>query len=121
MGNLINTSNSTNPAIQVKGHANNVSANSRKSLDESFEKIADSFESQFIEQMLTEMQKTIPSNEEKSAAMEYYNSLMNSERAQAMMKQGIGIKELILQQIATHLVKDNVARNAVNKGEYYGN
>ena len=53
------------------------------------------------------MRKTIPKEEADSSAMEYYNSLMDYERAQLMAKSdsGLGVKKVILDQIVPQHMK----------------
>lgn len=66
-----------------------------------YEEIAEGMESNFTSHMLAEMRKTIPKETPDSSAMEYYNSLMDYERAQLMAKSdsGLGVKKVILDQI----------------------
>ncbi len=66
-----------------------------------FEEIAEGMEANFTSHMLAEMRKTIPKENPDSSAMEYYNSLLDYERAQLMAKSdsGLGIKKVILDQI----------------------
>jgi Rod binding domain-containing protein len=66
-----------------------------------FEEIAEGMEANFTSHMLAEMRKTIPKETPDSSAMEYYNSLLDFERAQTMAKSdsGLGIKKVILDQI----------------------
>jgi hypothetical protein len=58
-------------------------------------------ESKITSHRLAEMRKTIPKETPDSSAMEYYNSLMDYERAQLMAKSdsGLGVKKVILDQI----------------------
>jgi Rod binding domain-containing protein len=66
-----------------------------------YEDIAEGMEANFTSHMLAEMRKTIPKESPDSSAMEYYNSLMDYERAQLMAKSdsGLGVKKVILDQI----------------------
>jgi Rod binding domain-containing protein len=66
-----------------------------------FEEIAEGMEANFTSHMLAEMRKTIPKETPDSSAMEYYNSLLDSERSQLMAQSdsGLGIKKVILDQI----------------------
>jgi Rod binding domain-containing protein len=66
-----------------------------------YEEIAEGMEANFTSHMLAEMRKTIPKETPDSSAMEYYNSLMDYERAQLMAKSdsGLGVKKVILDQI----------------------
>ena len=66
-----------------------------------YEDIAEGMEANFTSHMLAEMRKTVPKETPDSSAMEYYNSLLDYERAQLMAKSdsGLGIKKVILDQI----------------------
>lgn len=72
-----------------------------------YEDIAEGMESNFTSHMLAEMRKTVPKETPDSSAMEYYNSLLDYERAQLMAKSdsGLGIKKVILDQIVPHNMK----------------
>lgn len=72
-----------------------------------FEDIAEGMEANFTSHMLAEMRKTIPKESPDSSAMEYYNSLLDYERAQLMAKSdtGLGIKKVILDQIVPQNMK----------------
>ncbi|MBA2405158.1 MAG: rod-binding protein [Bdellovibrionales bacterium] len=72
-----------------------------------FEEIAEGMEASFTSHMLAEMRKTAPKEEQDSTAMEYYNSLLDSERAQLMARSetGLGVKKVILDQIVPQHMK----------------
>lgn len=72
-----------------------------------FEEIAEGMEANFTTHMLAEMRKTIPKETPDSSAMEYYNSLLDFERAQTMAKSdsGLGVKKVILDQIVPQHMK----------------
>ena len=72
-----------------------------------FEDIAEGMEANFTSHMLAEMRKTVPKEEQDSSAMEYYNSLLDYERAQLMAKSesGLGVKKVILDQIVPQHLK----------------
>ncbi len=84
--------------------------------------IAEGMEENFTSYMLAEMRKTIPKETPDSSAMDYYNSLLDSERAQLMAKSesGLGVKKVILDQIVPqHLksyLKQAPARPEVSQG-----
>jgi len=75
-----------------------------------YEEIAEGMEANFTNHLLQEMKKTIPKDNPDSAPMDYYNSLMDSERSQLMAKSetGLGIKKIILDQIVPHHLKNKV-------------
>lgn len=72
-----------------------------------YEDIAEGMETSFTSHMLAEMRKTIPKEGPDSSAMEYYNSLLDYERAQLMAKSdsGLGVKKVILDQIVPQHMK----------------
>ena len=72
-----------------------------------YEDIAEGMEANFTSHMLAEMRKTIPKESPDSSAMEYYNSLLDYERAQLMAKSdsGLGVKKVILDQIVPQNMK----------------
>ncbi len=72
-----------------------------------YEEIAEGMETSFTQHMLAEMRKSIPKETPDSPAMDYYNSLLEQERAQMMAKSdtGLGIKKVILDQIVPNHMK----------------
>lgn len=72
-----------------------------------YEDIAEGMEANFTSHMLAEMRKTVPKETPDTPAMDYYNSLLDSERAQLMAKSesGLGIKKVILDQIVPQHMK----------------
>lgn len=72
-----------------------------------YEEIAEGMETNFTSYMLAEMRKSVPKEGEDTPAMDYYNSLLDSERAQLMAKSdsGLGIKKVILDQIVPQNMK----------------
>ena len=64
-------------------------------------KVASSMEAEFLKLMLEKMQDTVTKDEKDSGEEAYYKSLLLRERANIMAARdkGIGIKELILDQI----------------------
>jgi Rod binding domain-containing protein len=72
-----------------------------------YEEIAEGMEASFTSHMLNEMRKTVPKESPDSSAMEYYNSMLDSERSQLMAKSetGLGVKKIILDQIVPNHMK----------------
>jgi Rod binding domain-containing protein len=72
-----------------------------------YEEIAEGMETSFTSHMLKEMRKTIPKETPDSSSMDYYNSLLDQERAQIMAKSdsGLGVKKVILDQIVPQHLK----------------
>jgi len=75
-----------------------------------YEQIAEDMEANFTSYMLQEMKKTVPKETPDSSAQEYYNSLLDSERAQTMAKSdsGLGVKRVILDQIVPQHLKHHL-------------
>jgi Rod binding domain-containing protein len=72
-----------------------------------YEDIAEGMEATFTQHMLAEMRKSVPKEGADTPAMDYYNSLLDSERAQLMAKSntGLGVKKVILDQIVPQNMK----------------
>lgn len=79
-----------------------------------YEEIAEGMETNFTSYMLAEMRKSVPKEGADTPAMDYYNSLLDSERAQLMAKSdsGLGIKKVILDQIVPQNMKHYLKKNA---------
>ena len=89
-----------------------------KNIPKEYLKIAESMEAQYINHMLAELDKTIIQENPDTAAQKYYKSLVQSERAQIMAKSenGIGIKDLILDQIyPQHMRRPINNKHAINQ------
>ncbi|MCT4642338.1 MAG: rod-binding protein [Bacteriovoracaceae bacterium] len=86
------------------------------SVPDPYKKIAKGMERQFINHMINEMQKTVHSSEPQSAGTKYYKSLLADERSKIManVDNGIGLKEVILEQIVPdHLKNTSNKYNAI--------
>ncbi len=83
----------------------------KENIPKPYRNIASGMERQFLEYMLEKMKATI-SEEEQSTSQNYYNALQNSEQAKAIAEndEGLGIQELILNQIYP-----KSRRNALNQ------
>lgn len=79
-----------------------------------YEEIAEGMETSFTSHMLAEMRKSIPKEGNDSPSMDYYNSLLDYERAQLMAKSdsGLGIKKVILDQIVPQNMKHYLKQNS---------
>jgi Rod binding domain-containing protein len=75
-----------------------------------YEDVAEGMEANFTSYMLQEMRKTVPKETPDSTSMDYYNSLLDHERAQMMAKSdtGLGVKRVILDQIVPQHLKHHV-------------
>ncbi|HLW57579.1 MAG TPA: rod-binding protein [Bacteriovoracaceae bacterium] len=84
-----------------------ISTQNKNSPIKPYEEIAEGMEASFTSHLLAEMRKTIPKETPDSSATEYYNSLLDYERAQLMAKSdtGLGIKKVVLDQIVPQHLK----------------
>jgi len=101
--------------VQSFSHAKNLNPSEQQIYD-SYNKVAESMETQFAELMFKEMRKTVPKEEQDSTAMNFYNSTLDHERAKILSahQNGLGIKNLILDQILPPNLKqkrDNQVHN----------
>ena len=72
-----------------------------------YEDIAESMEANFTSHLLKEMRKAVPKETPDTPATDYYNSLLDAERAELMAKSesGLGVKKIILDQIVPQHMK----------------
>lgn len=100
--------------IQNNSHLNSVKKDlySSKRVPDAYKKIAVGMERQFIRHMIDEMQKTVKSEKTDSPGEKYYKSLMADERSKIMaeVENGIGLKEIILDQIVPAHLKNAPSR-----------
>ncbi len=74
----------------------------QKNVPKEYLEVAQKMEADFVNHMLNEMRQTAKvTDEDDSTAMNYYNSLLDTERADIMAKHdgGIGLQKMILDQI----------------------
>lgn len=83
-----------------------------------YEEIAEGMEANFTSYMLQEMRKSVPKESPDSSAMDYYNSLLDYERAQTMAKSdsGLGVKKVILDQIVPQHMKQYLKNSRATEG-----
>lgn len=93
--------------MKINPQAQALSTAQKTSPVKPYEDIAEGMEANFTSHMLAEMRKTIPKENPDSSAMEYYNSLLDYERAQLMAKSdsGLGVKKVVLDQIVPQNLK----------------
>ncbi len=79
-----------------------------------YEEIAEGMETSFTSHMLAEMRKSVPKEGTDSPSMDYYNSLLDYERAQIMAQSesGLGVKKIILDQIVPQNMKHYLKKNS---------
>ena len=104
--------------MKITADSRNLATTQRTNPIKPYEDIAEGMEANFTSYMLAEMRKTVPQETPDSTSMNYYNSLLDSERAQLMAKSdsGLGVKKVILDQIVPlnmkHYLKAQVAPEA---------
>ncbi|MFZ4712801.1 MAG: rod-binding protein [Bacteriovoracaceae bacterium] len=86
---------------KIQQYAPTIQKKNADDIPKEYQEIAEGMESQFVDFLFTEMGKSISKETPDSAANNYYNSLLNYERAQSASKQGegVGLKKMILDQI----------------------
>jgi Rod binding domain-containing protein len=72
-----------------------------KNVPKPYMDVAKGMEKQFISYMIAQMNNSVKSENKDSSAEKYYKGLMDNERADIMAntKNGIGMKDLVLDQI----------------------
>jgi Rod binding domain-containing protein len=93
--------------MKVSAAQTPVHVGQRNSPIKPYEEIAEGMESNFTSHLLAEMRKTVPKETPDSSATDYYNSLLDYERAQLMARSdtGLGVKKVVLEQIVPHHLK----------------
>lgn len=96
-------------------HKQQTSFDKFRNVPKEYTAVAEGMETQFTNHLLNEMGKTIHSETPESGATKYYKSLMNYERAKIMAKSdnGLGLKNVILEQIVPHHMKVQNDPNAI--------
>ena len=92
-------SNTKSNAIEVR---KGISLHTKQSaLEKGIDTISQGMEKQFAYQMLQEMRKTIQKEKPEGSELDYYNSLLDQERAQIMVEHqgGLGLQKLIKDQL----------------------
>lgn len=76
-------------------------AYSKEYIPKEFKNVAQGMEEQFLRFLIEQMKKSIDREKPEGSAMNYYNSVLDQERAKTMSKtnEGLGIQQLILDQI----------------------
>lgn len=89
------------------------SQNSSQWIPEKFKEAAQAMEEQFVQFMLEQMKKSVPKNEEESAAKNFYESLLTTEQAKRYVEQnsGQGLQKLILDQIYPEHLRNEINFN----------
>lgn len=117
--------NSINQQPQIH-HKHNAQADKYRRVPKDYMNVAEGMERQFTNHLLSQMQKSVdPANPDSQAEI-IYKSMLADEHAQVMAKSnsGLGVKDLVLDQIYPQYKKVNKAQglniyNQINshKGE----
>lgn len=92
-----------------------------KNVPKPYMDVAKGMEKQFISYMISQMNNSVKSENKESSAEKYYKGLMDNERANIMAntKNGIGMKDLVLDQILpAHLKQPANAQAAVKRYQH---
>jgi Rod binding domain-containing protein len=85
-------------------------------------KVAEGMETQFAQELISQMRKSIPRERDLSAAESYYQSLLDQEYAKKMAASdtGLGIKKVVLEQILPQHLKESpaLAKSAYEKMQH---
>ena len=108
--------------IKIYGHTHKSAApgvREREHIPDAYKKVARGMEQQFVEFMINEMEKT-SGRKENSMAGKYYKSLLNTHRAKTMseVNGGMGLQEMILDQIYPKQMRKVANRNKFEGGGY---
>ncbi len=100
--------------MKIGSDSKSIPANQNTNPVKPYEDIAEGMEASFTSHMLAEMRKSIPKEGQDSPSMDYYNSLLDYERAQLMAKSdtGLGVKKVILDQIVPQNMKHYLKQNS---------
>jgi Rod binding domain-containing protein len=112
--------------MDIKAVKQNIPLNSpRKTIDDSkyipepYKKVAQGMEGQFAQFMLAQMEKTIHHSKPESSAEKYYKSLLTQKRPDKMSQNGgLGIQEMILNQIYPKRLRNPLTYNAYRQREH---
>lgn len=103
---------SNNPQTNRYHQTKTESLYKNKRVPEAYKDIASGMERQFIRHMIDEMEKSVKSQTPESPGESYYKSLLADERSKIMAQvdNGIGLKEIILEQIVPQHLKNQPSR-----------
>lgn len=91
----------------------------RHFIPEQMNQVAESYEKQFAQFLLKEFHKSIPKSEGQSTAGDIYESWMINEQSDsiAKSKDGLGIKDLILDEIYPRKYRNEAAFNSFKQAQ----
>ncbi len=85
-------------------------------IPEPYKEVASGMEQEFARFMIEQMEKTVTRETPESQATAYYKSVVNQERAEAMAEtgNGLGLKQMILDQIYPKHLRTQLGLNNFN-------
>jgi Rod binding domain-containing protein len=80
-------------------------------------KVAQGMETQFINHLFGQLRKTINKDQPESQAKQYYDSLLDYERAKIMSstESGVGLKDMVLDEIYPKFRREKIAQDMAQK------
>ena len=86
----------------------------RQFIPDEMKKVAESYEKQFAQFLLKEFHKSIPRSQDNSTAKDIYEGWMINEQSEAIAKnqEGLGIKDLVLDEIYPRKYRNEEAYNS---------
>lgn len=95
---------------QAQSPRNRSQVKDRHFIPEPYKKVAEGMEKQFAQYMLEQMDNSIDRADDPSSAMDYYDSVMREERANAMASNSeLGLQKVILDQIYPERMRNQFA------------
>lgn len=96
--------------IPLKDHSRTIKQQEKSFIPEPYKKVAQGMETQFLQYMLEQMNKTVDRNEELDSGDQFYHDLLTSERANLMAQsQQTGISDVVLDQIYPKRFRNQMA------------
>lgn len=79
-------------------------------------KVAEGMEAQFVEYLISQMQKTVHKNKPDTSALRIYNSMLKTEHAKEVAaqgnKNGLMIRKMIIDQIYPQRMRNEITYNS---------
>ncbi len=105
-------------SMKVDNQKRNLPLSQREDIPQELKQFAEDQEAIFANQMIKEMRKTIQQDSPDGPAQNYYKSILDDERSKIMAKQGIGLKDVILDQIVPQHLKNKITPNNLESNKH---
>lgn len=111
----LNIQNAQSKGLSLKD-SNKVIQDDSRFIPDPYKKVASGMEQEFARFMVEQMEKTVTRENPDSQATAYYKSIVNQERAEAMAEtgKGLGLKQMILDQIYPKHLRNQLALDNFN-------